>query len=236
MKISKLRDWLNTNKVFFETISATLLGLMAIIISILSINVTERQLENEIKLNQPLIKISNDVFSYYGGEKDSRFLIIENIGGPLQKYNSEIYNILEIETRGNANRDNYTRKKIQIPLNDYFSGTIGSYNYSGTIEKYIGINNYNLLSNLDYNFEAKYGNEYPQTFINIKTILIITFEDYRGEMNRKAFEVDELHGGREIILDNSLLKNISIWSAQKREYIYKLRADDIKQIIENNES
>ena len=33
-KISKLRNWLNSNKIFFETIAAFLLSLMAIIISI----------------------------------------------------------------------------------------------------------------------------------------------------------------------------------------------------------
>ena len=58
--VNKIRDWLNRNKIFFETIAAFLLSLMAVIISFYQINIGDDQtklLQAQTEYNKRQIEI-----------------------------------------------------------------------------------------------------------------------------------------------------------------------------------
>ena len=100
-RIERLRDWLNINKIFFETIVAIFLAGMAITLTIMSITVSIQT--NEIAFyetelmkmeNQPIFRfdvtydtIDFDQFEY--PVPADEMLIINNIGKPLKEFSSK---------------------------------------------------------------------------------------------------------------------------------------------------
>lgn len=82
-KISKARSWLEMNKIFFETIAATLLSVMAIIVSVqqtslsrIQTKISQRQLERE----ERLAKVQRT--TKWGELRDAMWDILDILGHP----------------------------------------------------------------------------------------------------------------------------------------------------------
>lgn len=219
-----MKKWLKKNKIYFETISSTLLGFMAIIVSIVSIYITLRQVKNEELLNQPRLKISSEPVAIKSDEDNSHFVVIENTGGNLTDFNSTIHTFLKIQTVINNER-----KVIYRRINDYFGGSIVYNNTVGIIEKYIGAGNLNLEFELEKGFDIKYGEDYPYTFISIEIFLDVGYKDFKDQEINELYKVEHVYGGIKIKRDKEVKTLLEMPLAS--EYIYKYSADKILEII-----
>ena len=231
-----MKEWLERNKIYFETISTSLLAVMAIIVSIASIWISQNQLENDKLLNQPLIKVSNEVFSYAGGDNDSRFLIVENKGTPITEFSSRLYTFIKIEANKKPFEKSIDRQIIYIPINDYFGGTISTNNFKGELTTYIGINNYQLLNNIKTDFKKKFDKDLPMTFFSLIQFMEVGFKDYKGDKIAKLFKIDEVREGFEIERDEEFTSLLKVWKENSRSYIYTIKTEDIKELIIKNGS
>lgn len=231
-----IKEWLERNKIFFDTISATFLAGMALIVSILSIQISSNQLENDKLLNQPLIKISNDFFSYYGVENDSRFVIVENEGTPITEFRSKIYTILKIEANKKPFEKSIERQVIHIPIQDYFSAVSLTNNYIGVQTKYIGINNLSMLENIKTDFDIKLKESYPMTFLSMIIFMEISYLDYSGNRINKFFIIDDIRNGYEITKNNEIERLLMIWNNEPKLSLYNLTSEYIKELIIKNGS
>jgi len=231
-----MKEWLERNKIYFETISTSLLAVMAIIVSIASIWISQNQLENDKLLNQPLIKVSNEVFSYAGGDNDSRFLIVENKGTPITEFSSRLYTFIKIEANKKPFNKSINRQTIYIPINDYFGGTISTNNFNGELIKYIGINNYQLLNNIETDFEKKFDKDLPMTFFSLIQFMEVSFKDYKGDKIAKLFKIDAVREGFEIEKNEEFTSLLKVWKENSRSYIYTIKSEDIKELIIKNGS
>lgn len=230
------KKWLKDNKIYFETLSATSLAIIAIIASYGTYKVSQTQVENERRLNQPLIKVSNDIFSLEGYEKDDdRFLRIENQGSPLYEYSSKLYSFLKVEAFDfpySANESNYESRFI--PIKDYFSGRNSTNEYNGLIETYMGLNNYRLVSNLEDNFRRNFSKEHPQTFISLLQYIEISYTDLFDNKTTKTFSVSSISGGTEVTVDDKIKSLYDIWNSHEKIGIYNFTSEDLKKIIEDS--
>lgn len=129
-RIDILRNWLNNNKIFFETIVAIFLAIMAITLTIVSINVSIKT--NEIAYHETeIIKMENQpIFNFkvtydytyidefdYSVPVDEK-LIINNVGKPLKEFSYEKMIFLKIRYWENGTYP----KPAFIPIYYYFPG------------------------------------------------------------------------------------------------------------------
>jgi len=232
-----MKEWLTNNKIYFDTISRTLLAIMAVIISFVSISISSNQLENEYNLNKPLIKVSSETFSYSGEPNDSRYLIISNEGSPITSFSSKLYTWIKIEANKSPFDANSERQTLYLPIWDYFGGTVSSNNFTGEMERYIGLKNNNLLYKIRKEFDDKYNEEFDYTFLSIVQKIAISFNDYKGARVNKLFEIDVVSQGYEINEDQETKGLIIDWNNDNKKYsIYSLTASDIREYIIKNGS
>jgi len=138
-KVNIIRSWLNNNKIFFETIVALLLAVMAITLTIMSINVSEKA--NEIAFyeteitkmeNQPIFRFMLDSnFIYLDNDivPAKEQLIVSNIGKALKEIDCRSIIFLKITYWKNESLPEYAL----IPINDYYFTEFHTTNLTGEL-------------------------------------------------------------------------------------------------------
>lgn len=147
-KIDKIRNWLDTNKIFFETIVAVGLTVMAIMLTLMSINVSDKS--NQISFyetelmkmeNQPIMHF--DVNYLYHFENNSEYweerLTINNVGSPLKEFDCDTMVFIRISYRENGNLSKFAL----IPINDYYLISLPTGSLSGRLTNITGYYNPN---------------------------------------------------------------------------------------------
>lgn len=187
----KLRNFLNRNKIFFDIFSSILLSIMALIVSIVSCQINNRQLKNEELINMPRFKISKKQFTYETNN-DSEKLTIENVGGYASNYIIDKKVFLSCKyypLNGEENR------QIYLPIDDVLDTSIPYNNYTGIIKESYSITtikNFNKLYQQSLNIEK--GN----LEIELLYYIVISYVDFRNQQHVNYFKVDNVYGGREI--------------------------------------
>ena len=236
MAISFMKTWLKRNKIYFETFSSTLLGLMAIILSGVSIYQANKQIENEELLHQPLLKVSNDFFPFEGNTNDTHLVTVTNEGGQLTLLDGQIKSFLKIEYYKKPYTAISDRGILYVPLLNYFNIRMPSNNFQGTVIQFMGVRNLNFLDNIVMSFKAKYNELHPMTFITAEHYLEIKYRNYKGDKIIKTYRVDIVGGGREIESDKETNEILNKWDPLKGINLYDITTDNIKRLIETNGS
>jgi len=124
-KSKPFRDWLGSNKVFFETIAATLLSVMAVIVSLVQTKMVTRQtdllaLQTRLAEAQALPQfelVIDQRFNDLTSKFDDDYLIVTNRGGPVHETDIDTAYFLVITMDPNPRRFS----KVELPVGGYFT-------------------------------------------------------------------------------------------------------------------
>ena len=116
-----MRKWLISSKIYYETLAAVALTLMAVILSWNSNRLTERQINLLIAQNQPIFRVE-----LHGNnskaETDSSTLLIYNDGLPVTDLNLDIFETLVVIATVFDGSDNEREVTLHIPTFAYREG------------------------------------------------------------------------------------------------------------------
>ena len=240
--VNTIRRWLTENKIFFETIAASLLSVMAIIVSLVQLDIASKQtqllnLQTKIALQQILPQFvikAVQILDETGYASDDR-LIIKNVGGIVKELKSEhaVFFEVEIYFRGGLNGDPVT---LEIPITGYYDATMHNPEGQGKVITLIGYKNNQRAAQIERDFrkytEAKglYG------FIQIHRYVRLIYKDMLGDEHVDYYFVPLIYGahllsqeeGRTIfetykqsIRDGKILEFDKLTSAQILERVQK---------------
>jgi hypothetical protein len=219
---SRLKQWLNRNKIYFETITSLFLTIMAILLSLFTYLTTVRQAENEELLNQPIIRIDDKQFSYFSSTNtnDSEFLVIENTGIKINSFESEVYTFLKIETENPSSKRAGERMIIYKRISDYYGGSTPHKNVVGELVTYINLGSLNDIHEASLKFKEIYDDDFPMTFITLEKFAMVTFQDFKNKQYKFYYKVDNIYNNKinpEAV--ESLLKEHDIFNTVSIKHI-----------------
>lgn len=203
MKKCKLKIWFGSNKIYFEIFSSFFLGIMAIIVSICSLIISNKQLKNDELLNKPLIKISYEQFTYKE-QNDSEKITIENVGGYAYNYDINKKVFLHCEyTPSNG----LPSKTIDLLINDILDTSSPTNNYTGSIGCYY------TFANMEYFYKL-----YNQAinikkgilFIELHKYISISYLDFKEQQHKDLFRIYGVRQGVKIQSTDEINNLLSI--------------------------
>lgn len=191
--ISKLREKLKENEIFFSTIATLLLSLMAVVVTINSNKLLYNQIEVERMVNQPDFYISRE---YKLNEETSSFdeveLYIKKLSGVAKNIKVTNTALLEIKFADSLQKSFETTFELQSMYDQSFSGYNGE---SNIITKLSGYRNNTRLSNFRKSFELKmkdFGYDYVST--KPKIFIKIIYQDFSGQFKEEFYESNNRDG------------------------------------------
>jgi hypothetical protein len=133
-----MRVWLRKNKIYFDTVAALLLSIMAVVVggaqvwtSWLQARVAEAQVmpQFDIRLMQ--------VLNPETGKYDDDTVIVENHGASAEEFHADAAYFITVD----ASRSGMQLVKTRIPINGYFSAQFESGTETGQLTKFSGYRN-----------------------------------------------------------------------------------------------
>lgn len=189
IKIKVFREWLETNKIFFETASYIILGLMGIILTINSNKVAKNEYQLHKAENTPLFKISVEPFYDSTTSKyNTEVLTIVNEGQAITKKDIEIsvYYTLEYDSLG-------FQTILKIPIYDYYFTSFSNNNFTGNLLTTLGVNNNSEYARV-YNHFLNRAHNGVFYFFNKIIFVRIKYNDIENEMGTKYFKIETYNG------------------------------------------
>ncbi len=207
-----LKKWLIDNKIYFETIAAALLALMALIVAIQANKITKYQtdlvvkqtelieLQTNIELQQVLpqfviqaIQIMNPSTGY--AEDDE--LSIKNVGGLVKELHSKTAIFLNVELYYEDPRKGDPINK-SIPINGYYAATEYNAQGQGQVLTLVGYKNNKCASDLKKIFTEFAKNNEMYGFLNLDRYLRLNYKDMLGKSHIAYFHVPLIYGARSL--------------------------------------
>lgn len=133
-KVDKIRVFLESNKIFFETILAVLLAIMAITLTMNSNEIASHEIELKKMENQPLLKFNVDLSEFDSENYRKDQLKISNIGTPPIDFKIDDMIFLNIVYE---NEDGKFERAL-IPINGYYGISFPSGNLTGNLINFQG--------------------------------------------------------------------------------------------------
>lgn len=229
--MSDARKWLETNKIWFETLAASVLSLMAIVVSIGQSCATSKQTELltiqtkgveaqalpqfEVALRPKL----NDST----GKFDDYVLVVNNRGGMVESFSADAAFFLGLETSGPG----VDVLKADVPVNGYFTANVVSAAGTGDLVTMVGNHNNAAVVKLSDDLRA-IAHAKPAGFANLSELIILRLR-YRDLLSRSHEDYYEAHfvGGGARISDELGKARFADWEAAMRPELSSLRADDL---------
>lgn len=201
--IDKLRSSLEQNKVFFETIAAFALTVMAIIISIAQSAVAIKQnelieLQVHVERQQIVPQLTLEIdYDFTEGEDGNPFayterIIVFNHGGIARSITSENYVFMDIYLDG---------ERTSVPLIGYYWITNHTGGGVGNLLEFTGFGNNSKFIDLERGFRDLAGGRGQTGWIDLNRIVRLEYEDVFGETHVEYYKVAPITGGSPIPFD-----------------------------------
>ena len=152
----KFRTFLSKNKIFFDTLAAISLSLMAVIVAVLQVNITRKQ--NELieaqllvqkQLASPHFNIRTQILdNNETGKPSAEVLVVTNEGGEVYNLDWEIAVFFDVVALSPDKP-----KEVEIPVSGYFYQQIFSQETTGTMLNGYGEDNFARLNKLSDDFD-----------------------------------------------------------------------------------
>jgi len=226
-----MRAWLEANKVWFETIAASLLSLMAIVMSAGQYYVASKQTEllniqTKVAEAQALPQFEIEMsprLNDYTKKYDDYDLVIRNRGGMVQQFHAEVALFLELSIC----KENLQILKARIPVDGYFPTTLVSAEGVGQLVKMIGNHNnssiFKIAHDVDDIAAAKklQCSNLEQTFV-----LRIQYSDLLGRSHEDYYEPRYV-GGAIRIPDDLGKSQFAEWENGPRIQLGNLKPNEL---------
>ena len=196
--VSKIRDWLNTNKIFFETITAVLLSLMAITVSYQTNQIASYQTIIMKSEFLPILHLNVDLeWNNTAAKYSDDELTISNIGAPL----SELKSTGAIFFNVKWDTQNEEPKEALVPINDYYYMEIND-NPQGELRRFYYRDpsghrgNYYKAVNINWEF-SDFANEKNATgHVDLYRYVKLSYKDIFGDNQIEYYLVNDLKSYR----------------------------------------
>jgi hypothetical protein len=199
-----MRKWLEQNKIIFDTLAATLLSLMAIIVSCAQtcssnrqaeLQDTQTQLAEAQAVPQFTMSLSHRLNQETGKYSDED-LVIANRGGFASEFRARAVTYLAMTImRAGAT------KPIELPITGFFAASFVAPDGTGDMVTMKGINNNERMGQLDLTLRHFKEERDEMMLIDAKIIVELTYKDVRGRAHEDYFEVSSISGGRKLPQD-----------------------------------
>lgn len=195
--MNELRSWLERNKVFFETIAALALSIMATVVSVAGVSVAARQnalieLQLQAERLQLLPHLQLDVaYEMIENENGQMYattekIIVTNYGGVARSIGSTAYVVMDVFLDGT---------KKSFPLGGYYWTT---FHFDGAVGKLLEItreDNNKIWSDLERGYRELAKEEGHSGIIELRRVVRLRYQDVFGETHVEYHLVEPLAGG-----------------------------------------
>lgn len=183
-RITKFREWLETNKVFFEVFSWIILGIMGIIVSMASLQVS--RLQADLQRAQVTPSFNIQFKQAYDTEKQlytDNVLTIANSGYSLSEFSSKVTSLYEVTRR--------TRSGVSTAYFPvvYLCCEFATQDSSGTLATYRQPNNNVDEIRIDREVRAMNNTkpDSPTYSVRLVNLLSLFYMDALGEKHTRRF-------------------------------------------------
>ena len=187
-----MKRFLQKNEIYFTTIAATLLSIMAIVVSVIACTISYSQYQNDKYDKKPDFQIQkeiriNPLTNYY----EDTYLIISKLSGKAK--NISINTISFIDVKMNASEKETKHKRFA--LYNYFETSFISGINEGILQTTTGYKNNLKIIDFTNSLDSILSLN-NQTIVNIQTetYVKISFLDFKQKHNTEYFQVDTFQG------------------------------------------
>lgn len=191
-------NWLKKYEIYFTTIAATLLSIMAILVSVVACIISYNQYQNDNFDKKPDFQIQkklelNPETSYY---EDSH-LIISKLSGKAKNISVNTISFIDIKLY-DPQKDVNNRR---FALYNYFESSFLSGTNEGILQRTTGYRNNLKIVKFENTLDSLLSLSHQIVNIETETYVRISFLDFRQEFNTEYFKMDTFTG--------NLMKNVN---------------------------
>jgi hypothetical protein len=227
----RVRAWLKTNKIWFETVAASLLSLMAVVVSVSQSRTASKQtellsLQTQIAEAQALPQFEVDLQQKLNDatEKfDDHVLVVRNRGGPVHDFSSDVAYFITLTLSG----ADLEPTKSEVPVNGYFTASFISVASTGDLVTMIGDHNNARVFALTRDLRQVEQDRHWD-FANLDEQLVVRLR-YRDLLNRHHEDYYDAHpvGGGTRIADEVGKARFAKWEGATRTEFSSIRLADL---------
>jgi len=185
----RLREWLLENKVFFETLVALLLGAMAIILSLGSLENSRLQTRIQQAQAQPIFVIQAEYVLNPDSQKYEDIVFrIRNTGQPLKSFSNTVHSFLIV------NRTLEPKSGATIPIVGYLPTNFPTGDATGLLWTLKGGHNNAAVFDLARQIALLTQNQADYFGLQTLNIFEMQYLDLLGEKHQVFYRVDEFGG------------------------------------------
>lgn len=180
---------LDKYKGLIEIIQNISLSIMAIIVSVVSCDISNRQLDLEYRLTKPIFEIDeyqirNDSTGYF----DNNRIKISNTGGVSNNINISLLTFIEFELTDSL----HNSKLINYNIFNYYGTTFTNGTLYGVLEEKVGYDNNKKFVSFSNEIEEKLKEKYrfQFVFIDLIKILEIQYKDINNSLKKEFYSVN----------------------------------------------
>lgn len=199
-----MKKWLIDHKIYFETIAATALTAMAVLVSFSQLVVANKQnsiAETQLLLAQEAAKprihaVLKQIKNPESGFYDEEELHIYNLGSPAlsAQASSATWLLVELHPRsGNA-----PSTKIKVALNGYFSGTGVTQSPKDLMFVMRGYKNNQIMASFERAFRELAQERDYFGFVSLLQFIRVSYHNSLNQEGEQYFLVKPLQGSQEI--------------------------------------
>lgn len=216
-----LKKWLNSNRIYLETICTILLGTMSLLVSVNSCRLTKRQIENDEYLNMPLIQVKSEQFTWED-KNDSEKITIENVGKYAYGYETNKKIFLKCSFHPLNGKSG---KVVYLPIANILDTSFSPHEYVGDIATYMTIKN-----NKYYHDLIRASIEVKKSFLDINLIkyIIVKYYDFKDNLHEDIFIVPTGSTGSKVPFNDEIEKLFRLTNYKR---IDELSIDKIIELI-----
>lgn len=233
----RVRRWLERNRVIFETAAASLLSLMAIIVSIaqtcttikqtallgMQTRITEAQAlpQFEVAIHQ---KLNNE-----SGKYDDDILQISNRGGPVHDLSANSACFLRVKIHKGIAGESTT--EAEFPLNGYFDTTMVSVAGIGQLMTMTGYHNNAKFIDLERGTsKLAEARKWSFALVDLRIVLRLRYRDLLDREHEDYYEVQPVTGGTRIAKAPGIA-DFARWEKGRPLELSSLRADNLLSLV-----
>jgi hypothetical protein len=206
---SQFRNFLSENRIIFETVTATLLSTMAIIIAVAQLRTASVQTsylgsQTRIAEAQALPSLEIQLLPEWNSEKssyDSHHLTVTNTGGPIRNVRAICKVLLGIEISAKSGfGPGMDLVDAEFAVNGYFSAGFKSNSSTGVLLTMPGKGNVAEIARLEQEVQDQVKQHSWQwaTLWSPLVVLRLEYLDLLEHEHIEFYEVDPVRGGRPI--------------------------------------
>ena len=199
----RFRDVLDRNRVVFETVAASLLSLMAIIVSIAQTHTASEQtalvaLQTQIAEAKALPQFEVAILQIYNaatGKYDDNYLVVSNSGGPIHNLTADSVYFLNVTAAVGVQRD-AEHFKAEVPVNGYFTMTSVSVAGTGELVHMIGYHNNESFTTLQRGVgQAREERKWAYASVEEQCVVRLRYRDLLDRDHEDYYEAHVVTGG-----------------------------------------